>query len=524
MKRLFGYIRVSTTKQAEIGVSLTEQRDAIQAFADKQGYEIVAWYEERITAAKRGRPVFSAMLKALKSGKAEGIAIHKIDRSARNLGDWADLGELIDSGLDIYFAHEPLDLHSRGGRLSADILAVVAADFIRNNRQEARKGFYGRLKQGIYPMGAPLGYCDNGKGGKLKTLDTLRAPLVRYAFEQYATGEVSLLALLDDLARKGLRNRRQKPLTFTGLVSILRNPFYAGIIRLKKTGETFPAKHEPLIRMATFESVQDVMDGRKPRRVQVHDYLYRRLFSCATCGRSLIGSRAKGRVYYRCSVRTCPTTSIREDVLDAAVSAVMQNVTLPDEEIAACKTAIEEAVTADVETREASRAQLTGRLGDLTARLNRLTDVYLDGGIDKVVHDDRRAQLILERAQVNDLLAHQDDDALRRKDILLRCVELARSPETLYQSATKEGKRTLLGLITSNRKVAGKNIEIATAEPFCFLPSAQANDSCAHNRVRHRTIAERRTALCATLLDWAKQNPVRWQTLLSILPELPEAA
>lgn len=75
---------------------------------------------------------------------------HKIDRGARNLKDWANLGDLIDGGVEVHFAHESLDMNSRGGRLSADIQAVVAADFIRNLRQETRKGFYGRLKQGIY--------------------------------------------------------------------------------------------------------------------------------------------------------------------------------------------------------------------------------------------------------------------------------------------------------------------------------------------------------------------------------------
>jgi hypothetical protein len=27
--------------------------------------------------------------------------VHKIDRSARNLKDWADLGELIDQGIEV---------------------------------------------------------------------------------------------------------------------------------------------------------------------------------------------------------------------------------------------------------------------------------------------------------------------------------------------------------------------------------------------------------------------------------------
>ena len=32
---------------------------------------------------------------------------------ARNLKDWADLGELIDQGIEVHFANEGLDLHLR---------------------------------------------------------------------------------------------------------------------------------------------------------------------------------------------------------------------------------------------------------------------------------------------------------------------------------------------------------------------------------------------------------------------------
>jgi DNA invertase Pin-like site-specific DNA recombinase len=520
MKRLFGYIRVSTTKQAEKGVSLNEQRDAITAYAEKHGVAIVGWYEEHITAAKRGRrPVFAAMLKALRAGKAEGIVIHKIDRSARNLGDWADLGELIDAGFDIHLAHEPIDLRTRGGRLSADILAVVAADFIRNNRAEAKKGFNGRLKQGIYPLGAPIGYLCRGKGGPASKPDPERAPLLRYAFERYATGDVGLHALLDDLAGKGLRNRRGNPLTLTGLLTILRNPFYAGLIRLERTGEVFPGAHEPIVRMATFERVQDILQGKKPRRVEVHDYLYRRLFACSTCGRSLIGSRAKGRVYYRCSVPACPTTCIREDALDQAVLRMLQRLVLPDSEVATCREAIEAAAEQRNSTRDASRAQLTGQLGELTVRMNRLTDVYLEGGIDKEVHDERRAALVLERQRVTDALAHVEADTDRGGRLLLQCVELLRSPEKLYESATSDEKRRLLKILTSNRIVNGKTVTLSTAEPFCFLPSAQENTSSALDRglTSNLEMCSRYGSIAEILFKWLSTHSTRADVLLDQL-------
>src|SRR5437867_4602617 len=206
MKTYFAYTRVSTVRQGEHGVSLQEQRDAIARYAQRHALEISEWFEERETAAKQGRRVFALMLTRLRRREAEGVIIHKIDRSARNLTDWAELGDLIDQGIEVHFANESLDLNSRGGRLSADIQAVVAADFIRNLREEVRKGFYGRIKQGLYPLPAPLGYLDCGKA-KPKEPDPMRVQLVRQAFELYGSGRYNLDSLVDELFRLGLRNR-----------------------------------------------------------------------------------------------------------------------------------------------------------------------------------------------------------------------------------------------------------------------------------------------------------------------------
>jgi len=255
-----GYIRVSTARQGERGVSLQEQRDAISQYAERHGLQISRWFEERETAAKRGRPIFNEMLKLLRTGKAQGVMIHKIDRSARNMKDWAELGELIDDGIEVHFVNESLDLASRGGRLSADIQAVVAADYIRNLREETRKGFYGRIKQGFYPLPAPLGYLDMGKA-KAKELDPVRAPLVRRAFELYSTASWTLEQLRGELYKLGLRNRGGGSVSLNGLSKILNNPFYVGLIRLTRTGETFPGIHARLIPKSLFDRVQLVLRG-----------------------------------------------------------------------------------------------------------------------------------------------------------------------------------------------------------------------------------------------------------------------
>jgi site-specific DNA recombinase len=333
MNQYFGYIRVSTPKQGMRGSSLQEQKSAIESYAGRHGLSVAAWFEERETAAELGRQIFSRMLKELDRGSAHGVIIHKIDRSARNLRDWANLGELIDRGLDIRFAHDDLDLTSRGGRLSADIQAVVAADFIRNLRDEVRKGFYGRLKQGVYPMRAPVGYRDMG-AGRPKEPDPVQAPLVREAFELYASGEFAFDTLREAMHRRGLRNRDGGAVSKNGLTTILNSPFYIGLIHLLKTKETFQGAHQPIIPTALYDRVQAVLRGKRIGQPWKHDFLFRRLIVCTQCGRHLVGERQKGRyVYYRCHRPECGATCIAETAIDAELRRQLESLRFDSREL-----------------------------------------------------------------------------------------------------------------------------------------------------------------------------------------------
>jgi DNA invertase Pin-like site-specific DNA recombinase len=49
MKSYYAYIRVSTTRQGEEGVSLQEQRRAILEYASHRGMTVTEWFEEQIS-------------------------------------------------------------------------------------------------------------------------------------------------------------------------------------------------------------------------------------------------------------------------------------------------------------------------------------------------------------------------------------------------------------------------------------------------------------------------------------------
>lgn len=463
--KVFAYARVSTQKQGERGVSLQEQREAIERYAERTGLVICEWFEERETAAKRGRPVFATMMSRLRKGVARGVVIHKIDRSARNLRDWADLGELIDRGIQVHFANESLDLHSRGGRLSADIQAVIAADYIRNLREEVRKGFYGRLKQGLYPLPAPLGYKNMG-AGKPKVLNPKTAPLVKRAFELYGTGQHSLDSLSKEMEQRGLRTRRGRRASPNALSLILRNPFYSGVIRIERTKECFPGAHEPLVSKALFDRVQRILDGKLNRPSYSHDFLFRRLLKCAECGYSLIGERQKGHVYYRCHTQGCPTTGIREELVHQAVGEVFDALRFSGAELRFLNAKLTQLAEQSDQDKATKKSSLGLRLSQLQERLDRLTDAFVDGVLESELFAHRKTDLLMEKRDIEKALAtleHDNPNAPRR---LAKFLELAGSLYSTYQTAEMAEKRRLIEIATSNRRVRGKSLEFMLSEPF----------------------------------------------------------
>jgi len=465
---------VSTAKQGEHGVSLQEQRDAIARYAQRANLEITTWFEERVTAAKRGRRVFNEMLRLLRHGKASGVIIHKIDRSARNMKDWAELGELIDQGIEVQFANESLDMHSRGGRLSADIQAVVAADYIRNLREETRKGFYGRIKQGLYPLPAPVGYLDKGKGNP-KEPDPAKAPLVKKAFELYGTCRYSLDTLGDKMFSLGLRGRTGNRITRNGLSVLLNNPFYIGLIRLRRTGETFSGSHRALISRSLFERVQQILEGKTNTRRQRHDFLYRRLITCKQCGYSLIGEQRKGHIYYRCHSSTCLKTCVREEAVEQEVLRQFDSFQLNDQERAYAAQEIARLRESWTKQKVILTQSLRLRLSQLNDRIGRLTDAYIDRVIEKDLFEERKAALLMQRKETEEKLVELDQDGRTVPDQVAQFLELAKSAFSLYKSAFPEEKRDLLKTVTSDRHIEGKSLEFTLSLPFNELAIRSEN-------------------------------------------------
>jgi DNA invertase Pin-like site-specific DNA recombinase len=504
-KQYFSYIRVSTARQGQSGTSLTEQQGAIERYSKQWNLKIVKCFEERETAAKQGRPVFLEMLKSLRRGKAAGVVIHKIDRSARNLKDWADLGSLIDSGLEVHFANETLDLNSRGGRLSADIQAVVASDFIRNLREETKKGIYGRLKQGLYPMPAPTGYMNCGKG-KPKELDPLQAPLIRRAFELYASGEIGLNPLVDKMYELGLRNKNGGRVTRNGLATILHNPFYTGLIELKTTGELFAGQHAPLITRALFDEVQAVFEGKNNKKTKRHFFVFRQFVTCSFCERTLIAERQKGWAYYRCHTGDCPQKTLREELIERALLDAFKKLEFTEEEKEYLWAEILELDREKTASVEAVRKQLVLKEETIKNRLSKLADAFVDEVFDKETYLEKKNQLVIEEQEIKEKLnrlAKNESDILNQlKDFL----ELLNRAYASYKLGNAEEKREMVETCVSNFAVNGKFLITKLKMPFQIVLEREVVPAGSPSRATTRTHSAQLSQIAKNLYNFFSEQ------------------
>lgn len=493
MKGYFAYIRVSTQRQGEQGVSLQEQRAEIERYATQKGLEISEWLEERETAVKSGRRVFTQMLKRLRKREAKGVIIHKIDRSARNLRDWADIAELSDAGIQVHFTRESLDMNSSSGRLAADVQAVVAANYVRNLREETIKGFYGRLKQGILPMPAPLGYMNTGPG-KPKTIDPVRGQLIAEAFRLYASGRFTLRALCAEMKNRGLTSKSGRPVSLNTLNDLLRNPFYCGLIRIRKGNQSFLGAHQPLTSHGIFQQVQDVMSGRRARpnsKPGRRAYRFSRLVRCKSCDRSLIAEEQKGHVYYRCHTRSCPKTAFREEMIEAVVQGTVAPLQMDPDETAILDEFATDMRANENQIRKARLSALDLRLSSVKDRLNRLTDVYIDGQIDSAMFNQRKEALLTERLEIEQEISELNRDHSAALTKMEKYVELAKCAYFLYKDGNEADKREFLEMAMSNRTADEKSLDFSLKSELSELVSRPRVRTGGPSRRRCRTFWRR---------------------------------
>ena len=501
------YLRVSSAGQVNTdydpeGISIPAQRVACQRKAEQLGLTVTDEYIEPGKSATEmtKRVAFQQMLTRVRNARdIDVIIVYKLSRMARNrLDDAIVMADLRKRGVTLVSATESID-DTPVGQLMHGILATFneyqsresGADIAYKMGQKARNG--GTLGR------APLGYLnvfDRSEGREIRTvtLDPKRAPLIRLAFEFYATGDYTLADLSDELYDRGLRTRPTalhptKQVSINKLSMMLRDRYYLGYVTYKD--EEIKGRHEALIDDDLFERVQDIIESRaaaKERRRVHHHYLKGSLF-CGRCKKAgitqrmiiqhTVNSRGSEYTYFFCRNKqdgTCTAPHVNVLRIENAVEDHYATIRFSPGFVADVRAHIAEALADEEAATRLLKQQLTTELRGLDAKEENLIDLAADSTLPQAKIKQKLRDIERQRRHLTERLTSTNDNLSDSARLIKLCLTLLENPQELYRRCDDDQRRLLNqaifhGLYVEDDQITGHDLK----EPFAQLHAVQTS-------------------------------------------------
>lgn len=213
--KLAGYLRVSTDRQAEQGLGLDIQEQAIRKWAKQHGHRIAIWARDEGVSGSNGVSTRDGLLSALgavQDGTVRGVVVYRLDRLARDLIIQEQLlAEVRRMGGEVhstsaaeagYLTDDPDD-PSR--KLIRQVLGAVSEYERSMISLRLRSGRRRKAEKGGFAYGSPP-YGYRAEGGELVPEPAEQIALERIAEMQ--RGGLSLRAMAEALTAEGHKPRR----------------------------------------------------------------------------------------------------------------------------------------------------------------------------------------------------------------------------------------------------------------------------------------------------------------------------
>jgi site-specific DNA recombinase len=217
----------------------------------------------------------------------------------------------------------------------------------------------------------------------------------------------------------------------------------------------------------------------------------------------LIGELQKGTVYYRCHTKNCPMKGIREEAVATIVGRTLRDLEFTNAEKEYLAKRIQTLKANWFEEKEKQLGNLSVTLQHVSERLNRLTDAYLDGTIEREIYEERKAALLFERRAIEDRLNDLKTGKTSIPEEVQEFLELAGDAYSLYKTPIIEKKRRLLKMVTSNCSVDEGTLDFTYAIPFREVAQREKSIDGGPSKVVHRTL----DTLLSRLLAHFKKHP-----------------
>jgi DNA invertase Pin-like site-specific DNA recombinase len=220
--KAIGYVRVSTEKQADFGVSLETQSEKVRAMAVVQGAELVDVIVDAGESAKSlNRPGMARLMSLVDAGAVDTVIIAKLDRLTRSVKDLAELLERFTRrGVSLVSVAESLDTGTAAGRLVLNIMTAVSQWEREAIGERTRDAMHHKRANGERVGTVPFGYGMAADGLHLEA-DPAEQGILSRIRELKAAGYTTR-RIADELNHQGFTTRRGTAWRFQYVAEALR--------------------------------------------------------------------------------------------------------------------------------------------------------------------------------------------------------------------------------------------------------------------------------------------------------------
>ena len=232
-KRAIAYIRVSSQRQADEGVSIDAQRLSIKEYSKFKRMlldEADILIEEGVSGGIPlwDRPVGRKLRRMLMTGKYDHIITFKLDRMFRLTHDTLEtVDELADAGLALHIVDlqgEPVDTSSAMGRFFLTIMAALA-EMERGLISERTQMGMDQLKKTHKKFTQSIFGWDVDASGGLKP-NWIEQDVIDYMWWQVEINGMSLTQVARSLNKRGIQGKRGGKWQGSSVVRTFNNPFH----------------------------------------------------------------------------------------------------------------------------------------------------------------------------------------------------------------------------------------------------------------------------------------------------------
>lgn len=226
--RVAYYARVSTDKDDQLNSLENQQGYFEDMIKENENWVFVCGYiDEGISGtAVEHRDSFLQMVEDATFGKVDLIITKEISRFARNTVDSIRYTEyLLRNGVVVFFLNDNLITIQPDAELRLTIMSSLAQDEVRRLSERVKFGINRNIKEGKLIGGKLTGYY---KKDGVFYINEHEATMIRYIFNTYITGIVSLTQIGLELADMGYLNSKGQPYSSTSLAKFLTNARYKG--------------------------------------------------------------------------------------------------------------------------------------------------------------------------------------------------------------------------------------------------------------------------------------------------------